>query len=40
MNAHGSFYSVVFVNQLKEMRTINTEQTKYVFEECPTRKDY
>jgi hypothetical protein len=30
MNAHGSFYSDVVVNQSKKIITINTEQTKYL----------
>jgi hypothetical protein len=30
MNAQGSFYSVVGVNQPKKIITINTEQTKYL----------
>jgi hypothetical protein len=30
MNAHGSFYSVVVVNQPKKIIIINTKQTKYL----------
>jgi hypothetical protein len=32
MNAHGSFYSVSMVNQLKKMRTINNKTDK--IKEC------
>jgi hypothetical protein len=30
MNAYGNFYSVIVVNQLRKMATINTKQTRYL----------
>ncbi len=30
VNIHGSFYSVVVVNQPEKIRTIDTKQTKYL----------